>query len=143
MATALSNHATSQQGMDMLTDISDRPDRAMLSARRLSKHGAGRKLGCGLSVRWCVIRDMAIVVGKPGVDGLSEAVGVLREWQYDGAPWQLHPGDLGWFWRFGAEATAAAARTWSRGGQILAVGLLDDPELRLLRLTIAPDAQRD
>lgn len=54
---------------------------------------------------------MAIVLGKPGVDGLSEAVSVLREWQYDGAPMQLHPGDLGWFWRFGVEATAAAVRT--------------------------------
>jgi GNAT superfamily N-acetyltransferase len=84
---------------------------------------------------------MAIVLGKPGVDGLSEAVGVLREWQYDEAPMQLHPGDLGWFWRFGAEATAAAVRTWSRDGQILAIGLLDGP--KLLRLTIAPDAQQD
>lgn len=51
------------------------------------------------------------------------------------------PGDLGWFWRYGAEATAAAVRTWSRGGQILAVGLLDGPEQ--LRLALAPDAQRD
>jgi ribosomal protein S18 acetylase RimI-like enzyme len=84
---------------------------------------------------------MAIVLGKPGVDGLSEAVGVLREWQYDGAPMQLHPGDLGWFWRFGAEATAAAVRTWTRDRQVLAVGLLDGPGL--LRLTIAPDAQRE
>ncbi|KQX64090.1 MULTISPECIES: N-acetyltransferase [unclassified Streptomyces] len=84
---------------------------------------------------------MATVLGKPGVDGLSEAEGVLREWQHDGAPTQLHPGDLGWFWRFGAEATAAAVRTWSRDGRILAVGLLDEP--RLLRLTIAPDARRD
>jgi len=81
------------------------------------------------------------VLGTPGVDGLSEAVGALREWQYDGAPMQLHPGDLGWFWRFGAEATAAAVRTWSRGGRTLAVGLLDSPTL--LRLTIAPDAVRD
>lgn len=54
---------------------------------------------------------------------------------------QLHPGDLGWYWRFGAEATAAVIRTWSRHGQILAVGLLDSP--RLLRLAIAPDAQHD
>src|SRR5438132_6937718 len=84
---------------------------------------------------------MGIVLGKPRVDGLSEAVGVLREWQYDGAPMQLHPGDLGWFWRFGTEATAAAVRTWSRDGQILAVGLLDGP--KLLRLTIAPRAQRE
>ncbi|MBE1582784.1 GNAT family N-acetyltransferase [Nonomuraea angiospora] len=84
---------------------------------------------------------MTIVLGEPGVDGLSEVVGALREWQDDGAPMQLHPGDVGWFWRFGAEATAAAVRTWSRGGQILAVGLLDQPDL--LRLTLAPDAQRD
>ncbi len=86
-------------------------------------------------------RNVAIVLGKPGVDGLSEAVGVLREWQYDGAPMQLHPGDLGWFWRFGAKATAAAVQTWSRDGQILAVGLLDGP--KLLRLTMAPHVQRD
>ncbi|MFH8658930.1 GNAT family N-acetyltransferase [Streptomyces afghaniensis] len=84
---------------------------------------------------------MAIALGKPGVDGLSEAVGVLRDWQYDGAPMQLHPGDLGWFWRSGTEATADAVRTWRRDGRILAVGLLDGPAL--LRLTIAPDARRD
>ncbi len=92
-------------------------------------------------MRWCVIGGMAIVLGKPGVGGLIEAVGVLREWQYDGAPMQLHPGDLGWFWRSGAEATAAAVRTWSQDGQIVAVGLLDGPGL--LRLTIAPEAQRN
>lgn len=86
-------------------------------------------------------RGMAIVLGKLGVDGLREAVGVLREWQHDGSPVQLHPGDLGWFWRFGAEATATAVRTWRRDGQILAVGLLDGPTL--LRLAIAPGAQRD
>jgi ribosomal protein S18 acetylase RimI-like enzyme len=84
---------------------------------------------------------MAIALGKPGVDGLGEAVEALREWQYDGAPMQLHPGDLGWFWRFGAEATAAAVRTWSRAGRLLAVGLLDGPGL--VRLTIAPDARQD
>src|SRR4051794_35706497 len=87
-------------------------------------------------------RGMAtVLLDKPGVAGLSEALGALREWQHSGAPMQLHPGDLGWFWRFGAEATAAAVRTWSRDGRILAVGLLDGPDL--LRLTIAPDAQSD
>ncbi|MFD5319211.1 GNAT family N-acetyltransferase [Streptomyces sp. NPDC127098] len=84
---------------------------------------------------------MTIALGRPGADGLGEVVGVLREWQSEGAPTQLHPGDLGWFWRFGAETTAAAVRTWSRDGRILAVGLLDGPEL--LRLTTAPDARRD
>ncbi len=82
-----------------------------------------------------------IRLGMPGVVGLSEAVRVLRDWQYDAAPMQLHPGDLGWYWQFGAEATSAAVRTWRRDGQIRAVGLLDGAEL--LRLTTAPDAQRD
>jgi ribosomal protein S18 acetylase RimI-like enzyme len=81
------------------------------------------------------------VLGEPDAGGLGEAVHALRKWQYDGAPVQLHPGDVGWFWRFGAAATAAAVRTWRRDGRILAVGLLDGPGL--LRLAIAPDAVRD
>ncbi|MFG2332403.1 GNAT family N-acetyltransferase [Streptomyces sp. NPDC048604] len=84
---------------------------------------------------------MATTLCTPGVDGLDEAVDVLRDWQYDGAPMQLHPGDLGWYVRWGAEAAAAAVRTWSRDGRILAVGLLDGPGL--VRLTIAPDARQD
>jgi len=102
-----------------------------------------RRLGIQVRAVGAVVsdRDVAIVLGSPGIDGLIAAVGVLREWQHDEAPMQLHPGDIGWFWRFGAEATAAAVRTWSRGGRILAVGLLDGPEL--LRLTVAPDARRD
>ena len=84
---------------------------------------------------------MAIVVGKPDVEGLDAAVAALREWQYEGSPIQLHPGDLGWFVRFGAQTAASAVRTWSRDGRILAVGLLDGPGL--LRMTIAPDAMHD
>jgi len=84
---------------------------------------------------------MAIVMAGPEVGGLGEVVDVLREWQYDGGPVQLHPGDVGWYWRCGVEQTAAAVRTWSRDGEILAVGMLDEPDL--LRLAIAPEAQRD
>ncbi|WP_370409340.1 GNAT family N-acetyltransferase [Streptomyces fradiae] len=84
---------------------------------------------------------MAISLSTPGVDELGSAVEALREWQHDRAPMQLHPGDLGWFWQSGTEATAAAVRTWRRGGRILAVGLLDGPGL--LRLTMAPDALQD
>ncbi|GAA1250108.1 GNAT family N-acetyltransferase [Oryzihumus leptocrescens] len=80
-------------------------------------------------------------MSKPGVDGFSEVVQVLREWQHDGAPVPLHPGDLGWNWRFGAEATVAAVRAWSRDGQVLAAGMMDSPEL--IRLAIAPEAQHD
>ncbi len=80
-------------------------------------------------------------MGKPDVEGLGGAVAALRQWQHEGAPPQLHPGDLGWFWRFGAEATAEAVRTWSRDRQVLALGLLDGPDL--LRLAVAPDARSD
>lgn len=82
-----------------------------------------------------------VVLSKPDDDGLREVVRVLREWQQDRAPMQLHPGDVGWHWQFGAEGTAAAVWTWSRDGQILAVGLLDSP--KLLRLAAAPEAWRD
>ncbi|GGK81807.1 hypothetical protein Ppa06_48150 [Planomonospora parontospora subsp. parontospora] len=84
---------------------------------------------------------MAIEMGRPGVDGLGYVVRVMGEWQCDGEPLQLHPGDVGWFWRFGAERTAEAVRTWSRAGEVLAVGLLDGAEL--LRLAFAPEALRD
>jgi GNAT superfamily N-acetyltransferase len=84
---------------------------------------------------------MSIALSTPGVEGLGEAVRVLAGWQHDGAPVQLHPGDLGWYWRFGGQATAAAVRTWARDGQIQAIGLLDGPGL--VRLAIAPDAGED
>ncbi|KLN35052.1 acetyltransferase [Cellulosimicrobium funkei] len=84
---------------------------------------------------------MVIERETPGVDGLREALDALRAWQDDAAPLQLHPGDVGWFWRFGARATAAALRTWRRDGRVVAVGLLDGPDL--LRLAIAPDLLRD
>lgn len=83
---------------------------------------------------------VTIVLATPSVDELVEAVSVIREWQHDGAPMQLHPGDLGWSWRFGAEVTAASVRTWSRNGQLLAVGLADPT---LLRLSVAPAAMHD
>ncbi|MFB8229486.1 GNAT family N-acetyltransferase [Cellulosimicrobium sp. NPDC055967] len=84
---------------------------------------------------------MVIELETPEVDELGEALDALRTWQDDAAPLQLHPGDVGWFWRFGATATAAAVRTWRRDGRVVAVGLLDGPDL--LRLGIAPDLQRD
>ena len=82
-----------------------------------------------------------ITLGRLGPDDLAAALRVLREWPYDGAPVPLHPGDVGWFWRFGAEATAEAVRTWSRDGRLLALGMLDAP--RVLRLALAPDAEDD
>lgn len=77
----------------------------------------------------------------PGPGGLTDAVAALRDWQHDDAPMQLHPGDIGWFWRLGAEASVSALRSWTRNGRVVAVGLLDGPET--LRLTTAPELLRD
>ena len=84
---------------------------------------------------------MPLVLTTPAVGELDDVVLALREWQHEGVPSQLHPGDLGWNWSFGAEATAAAIRIWSRDGQILAVGFMDSPSL--VRLAVAPDARDD
>lgn len=84
---------------------------------------------------------MAILLGTPSVDELPAAVAAMRDWQLEGAPMQLHPGDIGWLWRFGGATTAAAVRTWTRDGRILAVGMLDGADL--MRLTTAPGARRD
>ncbi|MEU5875192.1 GNAT family N-acetyltransferase [Glycomyces sp. NPDC047369] len=71
----------------------------------------------------------------------TPVLGALRDWQREGLPVQLHPGDVGWYRRFGAAETAADLRTWSRGGTILAVALLDGPGLA--RIATAPEARRD
>ncbi|MCT9089750.1 GNAT family N-acetyltransferase [Streptomyces sp. ASQP_92] len=84
---------------------------------------------------------MTIVLSTPTADGVREAVAALREWQDDEAPMQLHPGDIGWNHRFGMAETAAAVRMWSRGGRVLAVGMLDAPTV--VRMTVAPDAFQD
>ncbi|MFF0740403.1 GNAT family N-acetyltransferase [Streptomyces sp. NPDC004111] len=84
---------------------------------------------------------MTIVLNEPCVDGLTGAVDALRAWQDDRTPLQLHPGDLGWAWALGVEKVAAAVRTWSADGRIVAVGYLDGPDV--LRLTTAPDLRQD
>lgn len=82
-----------------------------------------------------------MVLDTLGIDDMSAVICALRQWQRDGATIQLHPGDIGWHYRFGADTTAAATRTWSRDGRMLAVGLLDGREV--LRLAIAPEAEHD
>ncbi|WP_436990651.1 GNAT family N-acetyltransferase [Streptomyces sp. enrichment culture] len=84
---------------------------------------------------------MTVTTSTPPVHELDSVVATLAGWQRCDRPAQLHPGDLGWFHRFGARRTARALRTWSRAGQVLAIGLLDGPDL--LRLEIAPEALHD
>jgi ribosomal protein S18 acetylase RimI-like enzyme len=84
---------------------------------------------------------MAIELSTPGTDQLSAPVAALREWIGAGRVDGLHAGDLGWYWRFGAEQLAAALRIWRRDGEIVAVGMLDEPDW--LRTSIAPGLERD
>ena len=82
-------------------------------------------------------RLVSIAVSIPSVHDLDHVARVLGGWQRDEGPLHLHPGDLGWYSRKGAAATAAALRVWSAGDQSLAVGLLDGPQL--LRIAVNPD----
>lgn len=82
-----------------------------------------------------------VTLRRPRAADLPHVVRALRRLQDDAAPVQLHPGDVGWFGRSGADATAAAVRTWEVDGRVVAVGLLDGADL--LRLAVAPDARDD
>ena len=84
---------------------------------------------------------MGIALTTPTEPELAEVVAVLREWQDGEGPLQLHPGDLGWAWQYGPEKLAAGLRIWRRDRGILAIGLIDSPEV--LRLTVAPDRFHD
>ncbi|MFX4270726.1 GNAT family N-acetyltransferase [Propionibacteriaceae bacterium Y1685] len=84
---------------------------------------------------------MTLTVAQPEISELPAVIKTLAQWQRDGAPLQLHPGDLGWYWQFGGEKTAAAVRIWRRNGELLAVGLLDGPDL--IRVGMSPAADHD
>lgn len=78
----------------------------------------------------------------PGPGDLPELVEELARWQpVGGCVGQLHPGDLGWFQRFGEQQAADAVRYWSRDGRKVAIGMLDEPDL--LRIAFAPEALAD
>lgn len=87
-------------------------------------------------------RRVAILMSTPGVRDLDHVSEVLSDWQYDGGPLHLHPGDLGWYSLRGAAKTAASLRAWSRDGKVLALGLLDGPD-GLLRMAIDPELRDD
>ena len=84
---------------------------------------------------------MATEFHTPEVVELDDVVVALNRWQRESAPIQLHPGDLGWHWRLGADLLAGSVRTWSRDGDILATGFLDGPNV--FRLTVAPEMWRN
>jgi ribosomal protein S18 acetylase RimI-like enzyme len=88
-----------------------------------------------------------ITVWTPTINQLGAVVTALATWQQEGVPVQLHPGDLGWQWRFGAEALASLLRVWSRDGEIVAIGFGDGDvpadELTVVRMAVAPSVDQD
>jgi ribosomal protein S18 acetylase RimI-like enzyme len=92
-------------------------------------------------------RCLVIALQQPTADGLTNVVETLTLWQHEGAPIQLHPGDLGWQWRFGADSLARALRVWSRDQEILAVGFVDldlpSGGTGVIRMGVAPSADQD
>ena len=84
---------------------------------------------------------MSITMETATPHSLDEVAAEVAVWQHDGLPVQLHPGDLGWHWRLGADELAREVRVWRRGGQIVAVGFVDISGL--VRLAITPNADQD
>lgn len=84
---------------------------------------------------------MSIEMESPPPTSLADVVDEMATWQRAGAPVPLHPGDVGWHWRFGAEDLAAALRVWRCGGDLVAVGMMDGAEL--IRMSIAPQVGDD
>jgi ribosomal protein S18 acetylase RimI-like enzyme len=111
-----------------------------VDGRRATGGGASKNQARPIAAVVCD-HDVVVEVSTPAVDELGDVLDTLGEWQRDDGPMQLHPGDVGWFWRFGAVATAAAVRVWRQDGRTVAVGLLDSPTL--LRAAIRPAAAQD
>lgn len=84
---------------------------------------------------------MSVKLMLPTVADLPRVIDAVASWQREGAPVQVHPGDLGWYQRFGVEALASALRVWEQDGKAVAVGFLDESDL--IRMSIAPDAGDD
>ena len=85
---------------------------------------------------------MAIMLQAATPSMLAEVVEAVASWQQDRIPVQVHPGDLGWNWSFGAEALADEVRVWRCDGEILAAGLVDGTS-GLIRMAIAPAVNDD
>ncbi len=84
---------------------------------------------------------MSWVMERPAVKSLVDVLETLARWHSDGDPVQLHPGDLGWHWRFGAEALAESLRVWRSGEEIFAVGFVEGAGL--VHVAIDPTAGHD
>jgi hypothetical protein len=83
---------------------------------------------------------MPITVQTSTPEALEAVIRALACWQRDGLPVQLHPGDLGWHGRFGADVLVGSLRVWSRDDEIVAMGLVDGD---VIRMALAPSVDQD
>ncbi|MGZ4457457.1 MAG: GNAT family N-acetyltransferase, partial [Nocardioides sp.] len=65
---------------------------------------------------------------------LRDVLRTMATWQHDGSPVPLHPGDVGWHHRFGTDAVTGSLRTWAVDGRVVALALVDEPQLWRLSL---------
>ena len=86
---------------------------------------------------------MTITVSTPLAADLPRVIAALASFQSDdGGPAQLHPGDVGWHQREGADATARAVRVWERDGEPIVIGMSDGEVIRLaVSPLVADDAE--
>ncbi|MDG6106695.1 GNAT family N-acetyltransferase [Dactylosporangium aurantiacum] len=98
-------------------------------------------VGCAVRAAMGLDHHMHVDLTTPHARALGEVLSELGSWQRDGLPVQLHPGDLGWQWRFGPAALAGALRVWTANGTVVAIGLLDEGSL--VRMGVAPSADQD
>ncbi len=86
---------------------------------------------------------MTITVSTPLAADLPRVIAALASFQNDdGGPAQLHPGDVGWHQREGADATARVLRVWERDGEPVVIGMGDGEVIRLaVSPLVADDAE--
>lgn len=77
----------------------------------------------------------------PKPEELAALLATVSAWQEPGGPVQLHPGDIGWFCRFGTSAASNALHVWRRDETVVAVALQDGEDV--LRFAVDPRAVSD
>lgn len=85
--------------------------------------------------------ENSVIITTPRSNNLEQIIATLADWQQDRDVIQLHPGDIGWFQRFGEKATSDALRLWEKDGQLASIGMMDGSDL--LRIALNPAFETD
>ena len=104
-------------------------EEAYQHAKTLTPHRFGRRVdlvrvSCARIRMVRLYRRIAIALQEPAADGLTDVVEALTLWQREGAPIQLHRGELGCTGVWVPTRRARALRVWSRDEEIF-VGFVD------------------